>query len=883
MRFPRPASTGALLTVALVVPGVVVAPSFTASRPEPHPVAPQTQELALSGVNAAALRTSERPDDLARAWRVLTDRSAAGAERAATRTPIVLTKPMATEQYRMLGVTWRGAPPSADGAVMVSARTRDGATWSDWFDIHTLVDTGTQPSPNGRFGTEPHWVGEADGVQVRVDAVGTAQPRQVKAELIEPGTSDADAEISRTSSGWTGSTATASTNAPPIVTRAQWGADESLRDKRLEQNRTAKVFFVHHTAGSNSYSRSESPAVVRGLYSYYVNSLNYGDMGYNFLVDKYGTIYEGRAGSIDAPVRAAATGGFNTDSMAIVAMGNFETAPASDAMVAGIARVAGYRLSRFHLNPFGHKTLKAEIGSSRYSEGRKVRFRVISGHRDAGYTACPGDNLYRRLPDIRRKAANAMGASLIEPRVSPQSFARGVQPDVAVRSRVSERQDWALTIRPLCGGGVVRRITGSASPTDPISTRWRGVDDSGARVPAGRYKVTLSSSGNGSRAWSYSETVTVGVGDDAAAPTTSSLPRRSGAYVPQRSQVLVSSTTGTGIGAPMLLGSGRRLDVKVLGRAGVPSTGVSAVALSVEAGCASSSTRVFVSPDSVSGVGARALSVERNHTGRSFVMVPVGPNGGIRFQNGSGVVALRASVVGYVTSAGSGGSLVPLRRVALGGASPVNLGSSPTTVQVAGRAGVPSDARAAVLSVRRGDSSKVGAIWAWPESGTKPDTASWRKATGIAAVSQMIVPLGSTGRVRLAADGAGPVSLEVAGYVSASADRAVHPVVPRSLLGNGAKVKDGRARTVSVRGRAGVPQQARAVVVSVTGTVDKRTGHLKVWPRGGAEPSKSDLVVPRRETSETLVVVRIGRHGDVRLRANGASVKANLTVVGWID
>ena len=154
---------------------------------------------------------------------------------------------------------------------------------------------------------------------------------------------------------------------PPIVTRAEWGADESLRDKRLENSDTFKVAFVHHTAGSNNYTRSESPAVVRGLYSYYVNTLDYADMGYNFLVDKYGTIYEGRAGSITKPVRSAASGGFNTDTVAVVAMGNFETAPASDAMVRGIAEVLAYRLSRFHRDPFGRKVLTAEVGSSKYA------------------------------------------------------------------------------------------------------------------------------------------------------------------------------------------------------------------------------------------------------------------------------------------------------------------------------------------------------------------------------------------------------------------------------------------------------------------------------------------------------------------------------------
>lgn len=876
---PRPA--GALLAVALVVPAAVVAPTVVVSRPSPHPVTPQVQQLELRGVDVAAAEVrASVPAELADAWDRLPGQSSTDARLAAARGPVVLTDAMDTDAYRMVGVTWRGAGPSDTGVVVVSARTRTDGRWTDWFELDTMVDTGTEPSPNGRFGTVPYWAGDSDGVQVRVDAVGDARPRAVRVDLIEPGTSDADAQIT---DPWSGSTAAASTSKPPIVTRAEWGADESLRDKRLENSKTVQVMFVHHTAGSNSYTRSESPAVVRGLYSYYVNTLDYADMGYNFLVDKYGTIYEGRAGSITKPVRSAATGGFNTDTMAVVAMGNFETAPASDDMVKGIAKILAYRLSSFHRNPYDTKVLKAEVGSSRYDAGEKAKFRVVSGHRDAGYTACPGQKLYDRIPAIRKLTADYMGSSLVEPTISDRSIPLGGDVDVKVRSRVMQQQSWTLTVREYCTGRVVRQITGTASPTDPIRASWQGFTDSGKTAPPGRYRLTLTSSGDGTAAWPWRTSVVTGVGGRADAPTVSSLKTPpAGTYVPLRPHQLFDSAAGVGVGPRLVLGPDRRLDVAVLGRAGVPSSGVSAVALSVQATCASAATRVSVSPDSVTGTGARVLSLGPGGTTRAFTLVRVGPDGGVRFHNGSGVVGLEASVVGYVSTSGSGGALTPLRRQALGGASPLDVGSSPVSVDVAGRAGVPADARAVVLALRRGGDSPVGAVWAWAAGSERPNTPTWRRPRGSGSVTQVVVPLGADGGIRVAADRSGTMSLDVAGYVAADDARAFHPLVPRALTGDGVRLDRRQAATVSVRGRAGVPSGATAVVVALSGSRGSGPGRLLLWPRGGSEPTTADLIVPEGSARDTIAVVRLGDGGDLRLRSVDARLRADLQVLGWI-
>lgn len=877
-RFTRPA--GGLLAVVLVVPTAVLAPTVVVSRPTPHPVSPEVQQLRLRGVDVPASEArSSAPTVLTRAWRSLPGGSAVEARRAADRPPVVLSKPVTTDGYRMLGVTWRGAAPSRTGGVVVSARTRTEGRWTSWFALDPMVDAGTEASPNGRFGTVPYWAGDSDGIQVRVDAVGDARPRGVRVDLIEPGTSDADALAT---DPWSGSAAMASTDRPPIVTRAEWGANESLRDKRLENSPTVEVMFVHHTAGSNSYTRNESPAVVRGLYSYYVNTLDYADLGYNFLVDKYGTIYEGRAGSITKPVRSAATGGFNTNSMAVVAMGNFQTAPASDEMVRAIAKVLAYRLSAFHRDPFDKKVLRAEIGSSRYDAGERARFRVVSGHRDAGFTACPGNNLYQRLPTIRRLTAKFMGSSLVEPSVSDRNVPVGA--DVEVRAEVMQEQGWALTVRDLCSGEVVRRSTGRATPTSPIRAVWNGSTDAGSQAPPGRYRLTLTSSGSGSSAWPWRTTVLVGAGGQADPPTVDSLPTSAGGtYVPLRPRPLLSSTKGIGIRRPLLLGPDRRLDVQVLGRAGVPASDVSAVALSVQATCASRATSISVGPDSVRGTGARVLSLPPHRSVRGFTLVRVGPAGEVTFRNRSGAVALEAEVVGYVSTSGAGGALTPLRRRALTAASPLSVSPTPVTLDVAGQTGVPADARAVVLAVRRGGASPVGAVWAWPSGSDRPPAPSWRRVSGSGSVTQVVVPLGSDGRMRVAGDRAGAVSLDIAGYVAAGDDRAFHPLVPRSLARDPLQLGRHGVTTVSVAGRAGVPRRASSVVVALSASRSTGPARVLMWPRGATAPGTPDLVVPRNDSRETISVVRLGRGGDLRLKARDARVRAELQVLGWID
>lgn len=169
------------------------------------------------------------------------------------------------------------------------------------------------------------------------------------------------------------------------------------------------MVFVHHTDTGNGYSCADSPAVIRSIYQYHVVSNGWRDIGYNFLVDRCGTIYEGRAGGVARSVLGAHTLGFNTDSAGVAALGTYTSAEPPQAQVDGITKIAAWKLGLGSRDAAGTATLTSASNSSRYPQGTSHTFHAISGHRDAFATDCPGDTLYTRLGDIRSRATHLQG------------------------------------------------------------------------------------------------------------------------------------------------------------------------------------------------------------------------------------------------------------------------------------------------------------------------------------------------------------------------------------------------------------------------------------------------------------------------------------------
>ncbi|GGR29555.1 N-acetylmuramoyl-L-alanine amidase [Streptomyces griseomycini] len=195
---------------------------------------------------------------------------------------------------------------------------------------------------------------------------------------------------------------------PSITSRAAWGADESISPEEPSYlpGEKIKAVVVHHTAESNDYTCAQGPAVVRGIYAYHVKQLGWKDLGYNFLVDKCGTVYEGRKGGVDRPVMGAHAYGFNSETTGISVLGTYTSTAPSTAAMTSVARIAAWKLGQYGVAPTGTATLTAGDSGRSYSgktwaKGDRMTLPAIHGHRDGYNTQCPGDAFYGKLATVR--------------------------------------------------------------------------------------------------------------------------------------------------------------------------------------------------------------------------------------------------------------------------------------------------------------------------------------------------------------------------------------------------------------------------------------------------------------------------------------------------
>ena len=372
----------------------------------------------------------------------------------------------------------------AAGSVDIRLRTSmDAGSWGPWFTAPLeVVDENGAPQAF----IDPIWTGAGRYVQVQADRTPHADPSPSQACGSSPSTPPEKPAWSRASRVPSGASrprwpASRSRTPPPrrpptpaIVTRAEWGADETLRSGSPSYA-PVKVAFVHHTASGNVYAQADAPGIVRAIYAYHTKTLHWSDIGYNFLIDRYGTIYEGRYGGIARGVIGAQAGGFNTGSTGISVLGTFiDQAPPAET-VAALERLLAWKLGVAGLDPTGTSTLTCGL-TDRYVNGAKVTFPVIAGHRQANYTECPGDAFYALLPAIRANVAKRVGASLnaalsaSDPLISPNGD--GVLDATQFDIGITAAAGWRLIVRD-AGGETVASWSGEGSGSISVGRRLR--------------------------------------------------------------------------------------------------------------------------------------------------------------------------------------------------------------------------------------------------------------------------------------------------------------------------------------------------------------------------------------------------------------------------
>ncbi|WP_272476534.1 peptidoglycan recognition protein family protein [Baekduia alba] len=363
----------------------------------------------------------------------------------------------APARFDLLGVL--GADRGGLG-LEVRVRARHG-TWSPWVPLgaghHHRPDTGT-----GAHASDPVWAGGADELQLRA---GRRPSRALEVRFVAvPASARRLVRPVRAHAAQAG--------APPtVIPRAAWGGD-AVPPRADPSYGDVQVAFVHHTVSANDYAPEDSAGIVLSMAKYHRDTNGWNDLGYNFVVDKYGQVFEGRAGGIDQAVIGAQAQGYNSHSTGIANIGTFTDVGQTDAALDAMAKLIAWKLPLHGAPVTGQIVLTSGGGElNRYKSGTPVTLERICGHRDGDATECPGNALYAQLPDLRRRA-------------------QGIAPAIPVASVALDMSAPAQSVvygDALVVSGTLRRGDGSAIAGQRVLVQKQG--RSGwvtlARVPSG--------------------------------------------------------------------------------------------------------------------------------------------------------------------------------------------------------------------------------------------------------------------------------------------------------------------------------------------------------------------------------------------------------------
>ena len=301
------------------------------------------------------------------------------------------------------------------GLGSIAMRSRNGGDWSPW----TTLDGHDADAPDGVAGEEgsietvsavgPIWVGD-DAEVVEIAVLG--QERSIVVEALTPqplSSTDSDAVADVRD----GDPAAAQPLIPSIIPRSSWtDAGWAYGNETCENGptyaRNLEAMVVHHTVTTNSYGADSVAGIIEGIRRYHVNTRGWCDIAYNFVVDRFGRIWEARMGGIDEPVIGGHTRGFNTATSGIAVLGTHTSTAAPQVVLDAIAALADWKLGLYGADPLGTVWLKSRTGSTgplRYPNGTWVESPRLVGHRELVLTSCPGNGLHPNIPALRTRIA----------------------------------------------------------------------------------------------------------------------------------------------------------------------------------------------------------------------------------------------------------------------------------------------------------------------------------------------------------------------------------------------------------------------------------------------------------------------------------------------
>ncbi|MFJ4779763.1 N-acetylmuramoyl-L-alanine amidase [Streptomyces sp. NPDC088762] len=806
-----------------------------------------------------------------------------------------------TKPFGLLGVSWKNPSAQVKGAIEARTRDAESGKWSRWITLEPVKAGMDGRRPGARGATEPVWVGLSDGAEVRVDG-GGALPEGLELNLVDPGTGKparkkkkgdlaaapvafaapaedpvppTPADPPTTPPTVPGPESTAPK--PTVVSRVQWGADESLNDEGpiYLPGGKVKAVFVHHTAIATPYECTESEAIVRSLHVYHVQTNGWRDLGYNFLVDKCGKVFEGRQGGVDQPVYGAHTFGWNSESTGIAVLGDYTDAGASAQALAAVSDVAAYKLGQYDGDLNGTTTLVAGETQKNYSgtaftKGETYTFKSLSGHRDGYNTQCPGNSLYPQLASVRTsgpagklKVASVNGAA--------------VQPGAGFETPGPVTVGWETSTASALVSKFELLVDGK-----PVVTTAGTARSASTTLPLGSHQLqVLATTTNGKVATSL--------------PVTVLAEAKAIKFVPVSPKRLMDTREGLGV-AKAPVGQGGVVTLPVAGVGGIPATGVTAVVLNVTATNPTAASYVSVYPSGTTRSSASNLNFTAGQTIPNLVVVPV-VDGKVSFYNNAGSVDLIADITGFFTSAGEGAthtSYGPTRlmdtREGLGvPKAPVGQGGV-VTLPVAGVGAIPATGvKAVVLNVTATNPTAASFVSVYPSGTARSSASNLNFSKGQTIPNLVVVPV-VDGKVSFY-NNAGSVDLiaDITGYFSDSATGSTHTNIgPKRLMdtreGLGvakAPVGQGGVVTLPVAGVGGVPATGvTAVVLNVTATNPTAASYVSVYPSGTTRSSASNLNVTAGLTIPNLVVVPVV-DGKVSFYNNAGSVDLIADITGY--